>query len=874
MTESQKPLLHRVVDLLIQLRFVLLSAAALALVAAWPIAQRLEFDQTIESLFAENDQHLVDYRESKSLFGGDEFVIVAYRDPKLFDSETRLLSQPAEKRLRGLAKRLNEIRGVNVVSTQELATLTRRTERAVDSTAAELGGIKGLLLRGFKRRAVKKAYQEAKGILLGEDSTTAVALRLRPMDDSPISRRETIREIRDAAKLWGEKESERAEGGRRFEVFVVGEPVQVDDMFRYVEDDGQRLFYWSLAALGIVILCLFRSLRWTLLPVLVVWTTINWTNALLVLVGARLSMVSSMMNSLVTIIGVATVMHITVHFRRERQTSGREEAARRTLAALLPAIFWTCATTATGFAALMSSDITPVRSFGLMLALATFVVLLAVVMVLPGAILLGRFDEVPRSAPGEDWLSGFLTATASIVQRRPIVVSAVMASIFVFSAFGLLRLRVETDFSKNFRESSDIVRSLDFVETKLGGAGTWDVSFPAPEELDDEYLAKVRRLAAKLRQEFVADQAGPQEAEHTSGKNLPQPPLKGEITKVIALTDAVDMIPSFIVEALARRLELVKQIQPEFTDSLYNPQARRMRIVIRSREREQSTRKLELIAAVEKVTNEWAKTELGKTAAEADVKLETNATGLYVLLAFLIDNLLKDQLVSFALAAAGIAVLMSLALFLNDLMHALPRDPAVGIADLTRFAFRSVVIGLASLIPNTFPIVLAIGGIGWLGIPVNIGTAMIASVSMGLTVDSSIHYIFGYRRARRRGLSVNDALQETQRDVGRALVFANLALIVGFTVLTLSHFIPLVYFGILVSVAMLGGLIGNLVLLPLLLQWVEGHGTRITPTLGRVFPPITGSLILRQKKPQMPPFDPTGHSPWALRKPMMRSLLW
>ena len=118
---------------------------------------------------------------------------------------------------------------------------------------------------------------------------------------------------------------------------------------------------------------------------------------------------------------------------------------------------------------------------------------------------------------------------------------------------------------------------------------------------------------------------------------------------------------------------------------------------------------------------------------------------------------------------------------------------------------------------------LVIGSMGWIGLPINIATAMIASVSMGLTVDSSIHYISGYRRARLRGLGVYEALRDTHQGVGRALVFANLALIVGFTVLTLSHFIPLVYFGILVSVAMLGGLIGNLVLLPLLLRWAESR---------------------------------------------------
>ena len=148
---------------------------------------------------------------------------------------------------------------------------------------------------------------------------------------------------------------------------------------------------------------------------------------------------------------------------------------------------------------------------------------------------------------------------------------------------------------------------------------------------------------------------------------------------------------------------------------------------------------------------------------------------------------------------------------------------AIGITVMMALAFRNPWIGLVGLVPNLFPIVLVIGAMGWMGLPVNIATAMIASVSLGLTVDSSIHYISGFRRARAAGDDVATALERTHAGVGRAVVLANLALVVGFSVLTLSHFIPLVYFGILVSVAMLGGLAGNLVLLPVLLAWVEGR---------------------------------------------------
>jgi predicted RND superfamily exporter protein len=233
---------------------------------------------------------------------------------------------------------------------------------------------------------------------------------------------------------------------------------------------------------------------------------------------------------------------------------------------------------------------------------------------------------------------------------------------------------------------------------------------------------------------------------------------------------------------------MLSKFQPEFVPSMYDPENGRMRIVLRAVERQRAEEKDELIAAV-----------LAETRKEFP---DAKATGLFVLLKSLIQSLLSDQVVSFALAACGITLMMAI-------------------------AFRSVRIGLISIVPNLMPIVLVVGCMGWTGLPINIATAMIASVSMGLTVDSTVHFIAGFRRARARGASIDDALHETHQGVGRALVFANVALIVGFLVLTVSEFIPLAYFGLLVSVAMLGGLLGNLFLLPVLLACVDGRCTPV-----------------------------------------------
>jgi hypothetical protein len=178
-------------------------------------------------------------------------------------------------------------------------------------------------------------------------------------------------------------------------------------------------------------------------------------------------------------------------------------------------------------------------------------------------------------------------------------------------------------------------------------------------------------------------------------------------------------------------------------------------------------------------------------------------TGFYVLLTNLITSVLRDQWLCFAAATLGVGVMMWV-------------------------AFRSVALAWVALVPNILPVVVVLGAMGWLGLKVNMGVAMIAAVSMGLSVDSSIHYVMSFRRARAAGQDVRGALAAVQQSVGRAAVYATVALVVGFLALCNSQFVPTIYFGCLVSLAMLGGLLGNLLVLPLLLRTVSRDGMRVT----------------------------------------------
>lgn len=710
-------------------RPLLIVALVLGAVAFWP-AQHLHLDESIESFFAPEDPLLRDFLESKAWFGGDELLLVGYPDADA-------LTDDHLQSLHDFADELSAIPGIQASGTQHLAAMLHP-----EGVAARM------IMRFPSVREQVLAFSE--NILISDDrQTVGIVLRLAPEKTAPVPRSDTYKAVR---KLAAAHDPPAA---------VAGEPLQVHDMFRYVEQDSLLLGLASSALLILVILILFRSLRWVMLPLLVVHLSLVWTQASLYVADVPLSMVSSMLTSLVTIIGISVVMHVTVTYRELRGEMDREAAFRKSVQALAEPIFWNIVTTMIGFASLIQSTVAPVRSFGLMMTVGSGMVMVACMMVLPGGTLLGRWDADPRQTPSEHRLVAALHRLTATLDRHHWILLVTNAVVLIIGSIGLAKLTIETDFSKNFRRTSPIVQALEFFETKLGGAGNWEVNFSVPEELDSTTIDKVRSLAEELRELKMPDGT--------------------VLTKVVSLADGIDFIPWLAARTLPAKLDLLRDYQPEFIPSIYNTEQHRMRIVLRSLERQPAEIKLQLIEKV-------------RTAAQHHFP-DAKVTGLYVLLANVITSLMDDQLTSFITSAVGIFVCVAL-------------------------ATRSWAVGVIALFPNLFPLVLVVGGMGWCGVPINIGTAMIASVSFGLTVDASLHYLAEYLELRRAGCDHLAAVLATHGNVGRALVFSNLALIFGFAVLALSNFIPLVYFGVLVSLAMIGGLVGNLVLLPLLLHWI------------------------------------------------------
>ena len=771
---------ERIINQLIHWRYALLAAGIVLAIAAWFPARLMRFDRSIENMFAPSDPILAPYRRLKDQFGGNEVVLAVYQDDDLLAAEGRGI-----RRLANVRNRLRQVEGVqdalSLADVNSLLEKLRLGQNLRDFLTADDGDDwKGPAILDPEDKVAREFRRLFEGYThAGDGRTAAVVVMLEPLELAQAgvkqaagedARRRTIDKLREVVE---DLPDGLAPG------VLAGEPVMVTEGFKLLEEDGRSLGRWSTIFLGLVILVSFRSLRWLVVPIALVQWAILMTQAALVVAQFKLSMVSSMLTAIVTVVGVATVIHLIVHYR-ELTSGGTSpiEALRRAASVLAWPIVGAILTDCAGFGSLWFASVGPVQDFGLMMVAGSLMVLAGAAVLVPGLMLLGARQAQPHKPTwAEGQLDLGLSRIVQVVQNRPWLTGMVCLLLGGVAAAGSVRLEVETDFTRNFRRGSRIVAWYDYVETRLGGAGVWDVLIPAPQQLDEAYLDRVRRLESNLRQLRV-------------GLDAAEPSL----TKVISLVDALDAgKPDRALAAIPielRVLGMTKEM-PTFMGALQgrDESGRRwLRIMLRARERQPAQQKGELIEAVTKLAREEFPGRGDEPAAEV--------TGFFVLLTRLIESMLRDQWTTFGVATGAIFLMLW-----------------VGYGRLSW--------ALIGLVPNALPIFALMGVMGWLGLKINMGAAMIAAVSMGLSVDSSIHYFSAFRRQRLLGQSVGESLQAVQKSVGRAMVVSTLALIVGFAVLCTSEFVPTVYFGALVSLAMLGGMAGNLIVLPLLLSLTE-----------------------------------------------------
>lgn len=762
---SQKPI-DGFAHVLVAARWYLLVIALAIAGGSYILKQDVAFDNTIEGMFSPSNAALLDYQQLKETFGGAEIVLAVYDDPDLLHPDGSGL-----KRLRNRTAELKNVEGViGVLSLAEINdaltevyTLGNFLKLDDSSAAAPVLNADDKMAAAFLDTF--EGYTHA-----GDGQTAAIVCLLERLETLRIPRDTTVRALRGVAHTW--------EGSR-----ITGEPVLLADGFRFIRRDGSRLNQICLLLMGIVIMACFRSLRWVLIPIAVIKLSLWLTLATLAVLGWKLTMVSSMLSAIVAVISVATVIHITVRYRecRSRKGYSRVNAMVAVFRSLIMPITWTCLTTAAGFFALTLADVEPVRDFGWMMTFGSLFVLVSVLLLVPGLALLGNVDTDPQQTWGEGLLEKGLRISSLMIARYPLRISLIVALVMTAIGSGILFLEVETDFTKNFSQDSEIIQAYTFVERRMGGAGLLDVVIESPETLNKRFLQRIDKLQRQLRALNLETEQG----------------IEPALSHVVSFADAHQILNTNPITAMLPaeiRFRAMSKVMPGFAAQMKTTEPDKngrhyFRIMLRTRQQKTAAQQADLIERVRDVVH----TEFPPATEDATT---TMTTGFFVLLSNIVNSVLADQLKTFIAACVFIGIVIFV-------------------------AFGSLRLVFIALIPNILPIIGLLGMLGWLGIKLNMGAAMIAAVSMGLSIDGTIHYLTGYQHHRKAGHRVTRSIDRVQFRTGRALIYSTLALVIGFGSLCISEFIPTVFFGGLVGLSMLGGMLGNLIVLPVLLIMLD-----------------------------------------------------
>jgi hypothetical protein len=535
-----------------------------------------------------------------------------------------------------------------------------------------------------------------------------------------------------------------------------------------LESDLRRFFPLTLLLTFALLLVFYRSAPSVVLPLITVTLSLGWTLGLKALVGSPISPVSTTLFALITVIGVADSVHLISQYWHEKEAGGSRatvllETYRR---AGLPCLL-TSATTAVGFGSLVVSPIPAIRhlggfaAFGIMAAFALSMILVPIGM--------DWFAHRRPRAPRNRWLDRGLARVAGFNRSRPTWVLVVAAGIAVGMAFGIGWIRPEGSMVGYFKPGSSFRESVDFFDSHLNGVSGTEVLVYGDRDAfrDPEALASLSGLAALAEQhENVAAAYSMVDTVRMIWRAL-----HDDDPAYATIPDARTAISqSMLLYEMSGGAELRDYVSGDYAVA---------RVSIRTRQMEQRAKD----RLMESITT-YADRELSGFRVEI--------TGMDHLVNVTTTRIVQTQIASFGIALLVITAIMVLV-----------------------FGWRA---GLISLLPNVLPIVFVFGLMGYAGYRLNMATAIIASIAIGIVVDDTIHFFTHFREEFRRSGHRQDAMQAALAGVGKALCLTTIILVAGFGVFLFSESGILSSYGVLSGVAVLIALLGDLFVGPVLLS--------------------------------------------------------
>jgi len=798
---------------------------------------KFQYDASADALVLENDPDLAYMRNITQRYGVRESVFIT------FTPEYELFSQKSFKVIKGLRDELKEINSVESINTFLDVPLLRSPpvplSELAESTRTLLDSDTDLNL-AREELTTSPLYKD---LLVSRDGrTTAMQLNFRvdtqyreflqtrdALEDkkrhgelTPEEKRK-LKEIREQFNAYKIVAAERLHkdislireimqsyrNGAR--LYLGGVPMIADDMMTYVRNDVATFGVGVVVFLLVSLALIFRQVRWVIIPLFCCAYSSLIMVGLLGFLDWRVTVISSNFISLVLIITLAVTIHLVVHYREllaENKDASNLELVTETVRHMFAPCLYTALTTMVAFSSLVVSQIVPVINFGWMMVMGIAMTFIVSFTLFPVIVLL---LPKPKIKPVTPQRKHSLTATifghATLAMGNGIFIIALF--VVVFSGIGLSRLNVENSFIDYFDNSTEIYQGMSLIDTELGGTTPLEVIVKLGSTEEEESVSAEEDPDEAFFDDSDFSDDFEMEADNDPGKYWF---TQGRVAKVhkiheflneleqtgkvLSISTMMRIAESFNEKKALTNLELglvYQKLPKEYHDIIINPyisfEENEARFSIRVKDSDPNLQRDALLKTIHKGLT-------GKLGlAEDDVHL----SGMLVMYNNMLRSLFKSQILTLGVVLLGIFLMFML-------------------------LFRSVTLGILGIMPNILSAATVLAVMGWSGIPLDMMTITIAAITVGIGVDDTIHYIHRFGKEIIKDGDYDAALMRSHGSIGNAMYYTSITIILGFSILTLSNFVPTVYFGLLTGLAMFIALVANLTLLPQLIRVFKPFG--------------------------------------------------
>lgn len=595
---------------------------------------------------------------------------------------------------------------------------------------------------------------------------------------------------------------------RDAELFLGGVGMIADDMITFIKNDLKVFGLGVLLFLILMLFIIFRRIRWILLPMLCCVVSALCMIGLLGWFSWEVTVISSNFISLQLIITLAIVIHLIVRYRellvRNPQAPNHRLILETVFSKLKPCIY-AVLTTIAGFGSLLLCDILPVITFGWMMMAGLIVSLTVTFLLFPAVLILIPKETPPKTG---EWRFSITSVLAGFTEAHGVLIVGISGLFLLGSVIGILKLDVENCFIDYFHKDTEIHQGMKVIDQRLGGTTPLDVvidfeeaeALPAStapavtkgDETFDEFdeFDEYDEAATDEKYWFNAEKMARVKTVHNYLDSLPETGKVLSLATMLTITEKLnggEPLDSFELALL------YSETPDEFKTMLVKPyvsvEHNQVRFWARVMDSDKTLRRNELLKKIKK---------------DLTGILELNEKNIHLSGLLVLYNNMLQSLFGSQILTLGITVLLLTGMFL--------------------ILFRSLKIAFIAILPNALSVAVVLGVMGWLNIPLDMMTITIAAISIGIAVDDTIHYIHRFKSEFQKDRRYLPTMHRCHGSIGHAMYYTSITIIIGFSILVLSNFIPSVYFGLLTGLAMLIALLAALTLLPQMLILLKPFG--------------------------------------------------